>query len=159
MAHQQFSVTAVAPAPPSAVWALLDDSASWPRWTPIDAVEILEPAVGAAPGELRLVRNGRHKIRERIVERRPLQRLAYTVESGLAVRDYRAVISVAPAQADQGTRIHWETTFAAKLPGVGPIYRRTLEKATNEFMEGLVAAAGGGPAAASGGDIGTGARA
>jgi hypothetical protein len=87
-----------------------------------------------------MVRNGRYKIRERIVERRPMRRLAYTVESGLAVRDYRATISLAPSADGGATEIVWETTLAAKLPGLGGVYRRALEKATSQFVEGLVEA-------------------
>jgi uncharacterized protein YndB with AHSA1/START domain len=140
MAREQFRVSATAPAPLDRVWAHVDDSRSWPRWTPIDDVEIISPAPDGPPGEVRMVRNGRYKIRERIVERRPMRRLAYTVESGLAVRDYRATISLAPSADGGATEIVWETTLAAKLPGLGGVYRRALEKATSQVVEGLVEA-------------------
>jgi uncharacterized protein YndB with AHSA1/START domain len=140
MARQQFRIAATAPAPLDRVWAQVDDSRSWPRWTPIDDVEILSPAPDGGPGEVRLVRNGRYRIRERIVERRPMRRLSYTVESGLAVRDYRATISLAPSADGDATEIVWETTLAAKVPGLGGVYRRALEKATRQFVAGLVAA-------------------
>jgi hypothetical protein len=74
-------------------------------------------------------------VRERIVERLPNQRLSYILLSGLAVRDYRADIDLTPEGA--GTTVRWHTTFKAKLPGLGWAYRRTLFKATRDFVDGL----------------------
>jgi uncharacterized protein YndB with AHSA1/START domain len=141
MGLQELRVSARVQAPVERVWELLDDSRSWPRWTPIDDVEIVAPRSGDAPGEVRMVRNGRYALRERIIERVPLRRLAYTVESGLGVRDYRAAISLASEGGGAATQVDWHTTFAAKVPGFGGVYRRALEKATRQFVDGLTEAA------------------
>ena len=135
MAAQDIDITTTAAAPPSAVWALLDDSATWPSWTAIDEHV---PVAGAGPdglGEERKFKTGRYTVHERIVERTPERRLTYTLLSGLPLRDYRAEIDVEPD--GEGTRIRWHTTFHPKIPGTGWAYRRGLEKITREFVEGL----------------------
>ena len=34
-------------------------------------------------------------------------------------------------------KIRWHTTFSAKVPGMGWVYRRALLKATQDFVDGL----------------------
>lgn len=140
MPMQEIDVRRTAAAEPAALWALLDDSASWPEWTPIESCEIERPR-GDGVNEIRRFKTGRVKVREEIVEREPEKRLVYTLLSGLAVRDYNATIDL--TAADDGTEVRWHTTFAAKLPGMGGIYRRALNKATRQFVEGLCARAAG----------------
>ena len=136
---QTIDVHATAQAPPAAVWALLDDSSTWPDWTPIEVHEQLRPAGPDGLGEERLFRAGRRAMHERIVEREKERRLTYTLLSGLAVRDYRAEISLEPAGG--GTSIRWHTNFSPKVPGMGGVYRKALDQATRGFVDGLVAAA------------------
>lgn len=119
------------------MWRLLADSSTWPSWTPIDSHEPVRPAGPDGAGEVRVFRNGRHTVREEIVERRPQRRLSYILLSGLALQGYRADIDIAPAQTG-GTELRWHTTFEPKVPGMGWIYRRALNKATREFVDGLV---------------------
>jgi uncharacterized protein YndB with AHSA1/START domain len=136
MPLKELHVTEKVPAEPARVWALLGDSRSWPRWTPLASVDIL--AAGGADGvdERRRVRNGRYEIVERILERVPARRLRYTVESGLGVRDYCATVTLSPTD-DGATLVDWHTVFAPKVPGTGWMYRRALERATREFVAGL----------------------
>jgi uncharacterized protein YndB with AHSA1/START domain len=136
MGLQQIDIHASTPATASHVFTLLGDSSTWPSWTPIDAFE-LEQEGTPDGGEIRRFRNGRYRLREQIVERVPDRRLSYTVLSGLAVRDYLATIDLTPST--HGTQIHWHTTFRAKVPGFGGIYRKALLKATEDFVNGLVA--------------------
>lgn len=127
-------------APPVAVWALLDDSSSWPSWTPIDSHEPVVPAGVDGTGEIRIFRNGRRTMREQIVERQELRRLSYTLLAGLALRDYRAVIDLSPAPGDT-SELRWHTSFRPKVPGSGWLYRRALRDATQSFVDGLNEAA------------------
>lgn len=141
MPKQEIDVDGTTATAPAAVWALLDDSTSWPDWTPIESCVIERPR-GEGRTEIRRFKTGRVTVREEIVEREPDRRLTYTLLSGLAVRDYRAEIELTPGAA--GTTVRWHTTFAPKLPGTGWIYRRALQKATEEFVDGLLARAAAG---------------
>ena len=143
MGVQDIDIRRTTTATPDRVWRLLDDSRSWPSWTPIERAQILEPAGRDGLGEVRSFTTGRVTVRETIVERREPSRLSYALLSGLAVRDYRAEIDVTPK--DGQTEIRWHTTFKAKVPGAGWLYRRALHKATQDFVDGLadLAADGG----------------
>jgi polyketide cyclase/dehydrase/lipid transport protein len=135
MGMQEIDVRQTSAASPSQLWALLDKSATWPRWTPIETFTLERPAGDDGLGEIRLFKTGRVTVREEIVERRAERRLAYVLLGGLALRDYRAEIDLTPT--GEGTAIRWHTTFRAKVPGAGWIYKRALEKVTREFVDGL----------------------
>lgn len=131
-----FEVRGTVAADPAAIWALLDDSATWPSWTPLDAHEPITPPGTDGLGEVRLFRNGRYTMHEQIVERRPNERLSYTLLSGLALRDYRADIDLHPITGST-TEVHWHTTFRPKIVGTGWLYVRALRTATQAFVDGL----------------------
>lgn len=135
MAPQMIDVRGTTPADPAAVWRLLGDSSTWPQWTPIESFELERPGGEDGLGELRAFTTGRVRVHEEIVVREPERRLVYTLRSGLAVRDYRAEITLAPAGGE--TAIRWHTTFRPKVPGMGWVYRRALERATRRFVDGL----------------------
>lgn len=122
-------------ADPSALWRLLEDSSSWPSWTPIESFKLEREGSADGTGEIRNFKTGRVQVREEIVERRVERRLSYVLLGGLAVRGYRADIDLTPRS--DGTEIRWHTTFEAKVPGTGWLYRRALAKATREFVDGL----------------------
>ncbi len=132
---QEIDIRKLIDAAPTAVWRLIEDSASWPSWTPIESFELERRGSADGTGEIRTFRTGRVQVREEIVEKRVERRLSYVLLGGLAVRDYRADIDLSPTS--DGTEIRWYTTFKAKLPGSGWLYRRALAKATREFVDGL----------------------
>lgn len=140
MPQQDIDITATTTAGPSAVWALLANSATWPAWTPVDSHS--EERAGGADGlgEVRVFKTGRYTVREEIVEKRPEERLTYVLLSGLPLKAYRAEIDVRPA-AGGGSEIRWHTVFQSKIPGTGGIFRRSLQKITQAFVDGLVARA------------------
>jgi hypothetical protein len=141
MALQVIDHTVTTTAPPAAVFALLRDGSTWPGWSPLGSFALLEPGDGVPEGvgALRLFTTGRIRSRERVVTARPDEEFSYVLVSGMAIRDYRAVITLTPA--DGGTAIHWRSTFWAKVPGSGGIYRRQLGKFLGETVAGLAAAA------------------
>jgi hypothetical protein len=146
MAQQVIERTVTTSADPAAVYALLADGATWPDWSPIDSFELLEPGDGSPEGlgAVRLFTTGRHRSRERVVERVTDQRFAYVLEAGLALRDYKAVVTLGPDDGG-GTTINWRSTFRAKVPGSGGIYRRQLGTFIGLTVEGLAAAAARAP--------------
>jgi hypothetical protein len=133
-------------ASPAAVYALLSDGSTWPEWSPIDSFELEKSGVGtqegagAGAGEgigaVRLFTTGRVRSRERVVAAQPNELFSYTLISGLAVRDYRAVITLRPSDSG-GTVIHWRSTFKAKIPGTGWIYQRQLNSFIGRTVNGL----------------------
>jgi hypothetical protein len=143
MGLQVIDRTATTTGDPGSVYELLADGTTWPEWSPIDSFELLAPGDGRPEGlgAIRLFTTGRHKSRERVIERRPGAAFAYALEAGLALRDYKAVITLAP-NAGGGTTINWRSTFTAKVPGTGGLYRRQLGAFIEQCVLGLAAAAG-----------------
>jgi hypothetical protein len=62
------------------------------------------------------------------------------LEAGLALRGYRAVITLTLTPSG-GTSINWRSTFRAKVPGTGWLYRRQLGDFIAETVAGLAEAA------------------
>jgi hypothetical protein len=143
MALQVIDKMATTTGDPDTVYDLLADGSTWPTWSPLGSFELLAPGDGTPEGlgAVRLFTTGRHKSRERVVERRPGRSFAYVLEAGLALRDYKAVITLVP-NADRGTTVNWRSTFTAKVPGTGGMYRRQLGAFIEQCVQGLAAAAG-----------------
>ncbi len=141
MAQRVIERTAASTADPPAVYALLADGSTWPDWSPLGTFALIEPGDGSPEGvgAVRLFVTGRHKSRERVVHRRPGEAFAYVLEEGLPLRDYRADVTLTPA--DPGTLIRWRSTFRAKVPGTGWLYRRELGKFIGRTVDGLARAA------------------
>jgi uncharacterized protein YndB with AHSA1/START domain len=141
MVQQVIEHTVTADADPATVFRLLADGSTWPDWSPLGSFQLLEAGDGSPEGvgAVRLFTTGRIRSRERVVESRPDEVFSYVLEKGLAVRDYRAVITLTPS--GPGTTVHWCSTFRAKVPGTGGIYRRQLGKFIKETVDGLATAA------------------
>ena len=140
MGEQRISARGRTTASPAAVYAALRDGSTWPEWaSTIDSFELERPGRDEREGlgAIRVWHSKRRKLREEIVELVPERRLSYTVLSGMAVRGYRADVDLTPT-AD-GTEIHWHSSFRAKVPGLGGVYRKALQEATDTFVPGLAA--------------------
>jgi Polyketide cyclase / dehydrase and lipid transport len=126
-------------ASPATVYALLLDGSTWPEWSPIGSFELIAPGDGSPEGvgAVRVFHTGRIHSKERVVIAQPNQAFAYELLSGLAVRDYRAVVTL--RSTDGGTLIHWRSTFKAKIPGTGWIYQRQLSAFIGRTVNGLAA--------------------
>ena len=124
---------------PAAVYALLIDGSTWPEWSPIGSFELVSPGAGTPEGvgAVRIFSTGRIRSRERVVVAQPNELFSYVLVSGLAIRDYRAVVTLRPS--DGGTVIHWRSTFRAKVPGTGWIYQRQLSSFIGRTVNGLAA--------------------
>jgi len=140
-AQQVIDRTATTTADPQSVYALLADGSTWPEWSPLGSFELIEPGDGTPEGvgAVRLFTTGRHRSRERVVECRAGEVFAYVLEAGLPLRDYRAVVTMTAAEG--GTHIRWRSTFRARVPGTGWLYRRELGTFIGRAVEGLATAA------------------
>ncbi len=141
MALQVIDRTATTTGDPASVYELLADGSTCPEWSPIGSFELLAPgdATPEGLGAIRLFTTGRHMSRERVVERRPGESFAYVLEKGLALSGYTAVVTLTPT-AGGGTTINWHSTFTAKVPGAGRLYRRQLGAFIEQCVKGLAAA-------------------
>lgn len=126
---------------PATVYGLLRDGASWPVWSPIESFE-LERAGADEPegiGAIRIFRRGRMTGRDQVAELVADRRFGYRHLSGLPVRDYRATIDLEPEPGDGGTRIRWQVSFLARLPGTGRLLRRGVRRFVDDCARGLAA--------------------
>jgi hypothetical protein len=139
MGQQVIECEATTKAPPSAVFSLLADGSTWPNWSPISSFELVAPGDGSPEGvgAIRVFHTGRIHSRERVVTAEPDEIFSYELVSGLAVRDYRAVVTLQPSEGGSGTRITWRSTFRAKVPGTGWLYQRQLGDFIGRTINGL----------------------
>ncbi len=101
--------TATTPASRKQVWRLLADAGTWPRWGTWSSVEVEgdgEPRLGA----IRVLRQGPYRVRERVTEWQPDERMAYELLEGMNVRDYRSVVTLEDAPGG-GTLVRWRSTY------------------------------------------------
>ena len=151
MARQRIEHRATTTADPAAVYALLRDGASWPRWSSLESFELERPGQDEPEGlgAVRVFRSGRVTGRDTIVELVPNRRLSYTHVSNLPIRNYRADVDLEPTRG--GTAIRWVSSFDPKVPGTGWLLRRGLDGFVAGLANGLAEHASGAPDAVSGG--------
>jgi hypothetical protein len=144
---QRIETSAVSTADPQTIYDLLVDGATWPTWSPLESFELVRPSPEPPPGAshgrgeglgaIRIFRTGRTASREEIVEVVPARRLSYALLSGLPLTGYRADVDLTPVAG--GTRVEWCSSFSARVPGTGWIYRWALGKFIQRCVDGLAA--------------------
>jgi hypothetical protein len=135
--RRQIDITAHSTATVTAIYPLLADGTTWPRWSPIESSE-REHRVRTSPdgiGEIRIYRLGRTTGRDQIVELVPERRFAYRALSGLPVRDYLGEVDLEPTTA--GSIIRWRASFVAKIPGTGGLLERGIRRFLDQCVHGL----------------------
>ena len=130
-------------ASPSEIFALLSDSSTYPDWSSVSGYEMERPGF-AAPhgvGEIRVLKSWPFRVREEIVELVPDRFMAYTLLSGLPMRDYRGETTLDPLP-DGGTRVTWRSNFSGVL-GTGGFMRLfmmwVLSNLTSSLVQGAEA--------------------
>ena len=139
MRRRHIEVTAHSKAAPDAVFALLADGASWPRWSPIESFE-LEREGDPPPegqGAIRVFRRGRTVGRDQLLDVAPAERLVYASLSGLPVRDYLAEVELTAAVG--GTDVRWQASFLPRMPGTGRLLERGLRRFLEQCARGVAA--------------------
>jgi Polyketide cyclase / dehydrase and lipid transport len=140
---QTIYATARSGASPQAVWGLLADVDTWPRWAAFDSAELERPGKPDIQGvdAIRRFRRGRYTTRERVTAFEPARRLGYELLSGIPVRDYRAEVTLEPDL--DGTLITWRSSFRGRFPIPAGVVQRGLQAFIADTVEGLARAAEG----------------
>ena len=145
MRTRGFVVTARSAAPPATVFALVADGANWARWAgPLVPRSTWEREGDPAPGGVGAIRKlGQWPLfgREEILEYSPPHHTAYTVLSGVPIRDHRAEIDLSPDGT--GTVIAWRSQFVPTIPGSARCSSWVLAKMLGSFARRLREVHGG----------------
>jgi uncharacterized protein YndB with AHSA1/START domain len=122
----------------AAVWALVADANTYPVWGPWNAGGYEPQSTGPArPAMRQWFRYGRTTSRERILEVDDCERIVYTVERGVPVKNYRAEIVL--SDTADGTHVSWSAEWDNTL--LGRLVQRKLREFYPDMMTRLLAAA------------------
>ena len=140
MRRREIHIRTLTPADPEAVYRLLTDGSSWPRWSPIESFELEQPGVPPSEGvgAIRVFRLGRTTGRDQILELVPNRSISYASLSGLPIRSYVGVVDLEAAPGG-GAAIHWHSSFFPKVRGSGWIVERGIRRFLERCTYGLAA--------------------
>ncbi len=127
------------PAPIETVWDIVSNHRAYPSWTPVRSARLDTEGDGHPDGvgAVRFLGVGNLGARERMLEFDPPTHLAYTIVSGVPVRDYRADMWL-QATADGGTDLRWVGSFASAPPGMARVLRAFLEAVLRDTGDRVV---------------------
>ena len=135
------AASATTSAPIEAVWNLIATTESWPTWaSKMDRAERVRDGRNSPEGlgAQRSFHAGRVNSIEDVVEFDAPHRFAYSLVSGLPLKDYVGRITL--TEVDGGTRIDWRSSFNPKFPGSGLIWqwgiRRLLRDLSTDLAKG-----------------------
>jgi hypothetical protein len=139
--HVTFEVSAWSAAPPQAVYDLLRDGATWPRWSPIGSFKLEREggAGGESVGAIRVFKTNFVTSREELVLLEPGRAFSYTALSGMPIRSHRADVKL--SERDGGTAITWREDFAVKWFASAWFTGRALRGFVQRCVDGLAAQA------------------
>ncbi len=125
---------------PEVVWSLVANANTYPQWGPWNDGGYRPPSTGPShEGSVQWLRYGRRTTSvEQILEVDELRRVAYTVVSGIPVKNYRAEVTFTPTSSG-GTSIRWAASWDKTL--MGSLVRRKLAQLYPDIVAALVAAA------------------
>jgi hypothetical protein len=141
--HVAFEVSAWSAAPPQAVYDLLRDGATWPRWSPIGSFKLEREGGGGGEslGAIRVFKTGLVTNREELVLLEPGRAFSYTSLSGMPIRSHRADVKL--SGRDGGTAITWREDFVVKWFASAWLTGRALRGFVRRCADGLAAHAVG----------------
>jgi hypothetical protein len=118
-----------------AVWALLEDPASWAEWGSWSSVEVDGGGPQGVGVERTLVRRP-YRVRERITEWEPGRRHSYELLEGMNARGYRSTVTLDDTPGG-GTLIRWRSEYEH----AGPFTAFMLRLAVRDSCKRLARAA------------------
>jgi hypothetical protein len=121
--------------PRAVVWELLADASTWTRWGSWSKVEV-EGGGPQGPGAARILVKTPFRLRERITEWVPGERMGYELVEGMRVRGYRAMVTL-EEQATGGTVVRWRAAYDR----AGPLTALILRLAVRDACRRLAGAA------------------
>ncbi len=123
-------------APVEEVWPLIGEARRWREWTFLDRTELIEKGAPLPDGVGALRRFTRFGVgsSERVLAFDPPRHLAYTIEKGFPVRNYRADVTCAPEGT--GTLVTWAATFDPLVPLTGRLMRLVVGRLLGSFATG-----------------------
>lgn len=117
------------------VWALLEDASSWSQWGSWSHVAV-EDGGEQREGALRVLVNRPFRVRERITEWVPGERIGYELLEGMRVQGYRSTVSLEDGPGG-GTVIRWQSVYDR----AGPLTALLLRLAVRDSCKRLAKAA------------------
>lgn len=128
-------------ATPAAVFSLLKNNDTWPRWSLFDSSELeragKDERLGV--GAIRTFSTRVSKTREQVTELIPDQKLSYVLLSGLPLRNYQAVVQLSSPESGI-TLISWTASFQCSY-GTGWFWRIFMNQTLSKVAMQLAAAA------------------
>lgn len=126
--------SATTPAAPDAVWELLSDASTWARWGSWSRV-VVEGGGPHEVGAVRVLDRPPFRVRERVTEIVPAQRMSYELVDGMRVRGYRATVTLEPV-AGTGTVVRWRSTYERADPLTALLLRLAVRDACRRLAKG-----------------------
>jgi len=128
-------------AAPGAIFSLLRDSETWPRWSFFNKAELERGGDGErhGVGAIRSFATRLTQTREELTELDPDRKLGYVLLSGLPLRNYRAEVRLHSID-DGGTTIRWAASFECAF-GTGWFWRIVVQQTLSKISAQLTAAA------------------
>jgi uncharacterized protein YndB with AHSA1/START domain len=112
---------------PADVWALLADASAWSRWGAWNEV-FVEGDAPHAVGAVRVVVKPPLRVRERVTEWVPDERMSYEMVDGMKVQGYRSTVTL-EEQPGGGTLVRWRSTYDKAGPLTALILRGAVRDA------------------------------
>ena len=134
-------VTRHSAAPIEAVWALLSHAETWKEWGTFTVARLEREGV-PAPDGVGAIRNfgfPMYTSREEVVAFDPPTHLAYTLLSGIPLRDYRSDVTL--TSTPSGTDIEWRSSFRPPWPASGWFWTGFMRTLLRGFTRRLARAA------------------
>ena len=108
---------------PQAVWTQLEDPSKWTQWGSWSKVYV----EGGGPhrsGAVRVLHRWPFKVRERVTDWVPAERMGYELLEGMHVQGYTSVVTIEPA--GDGSVVRWRSSYASADPLTAFILRAAV---------------------------------